>query len=350
MLFGGDVGFGETWHNRYGEKGKGNVLIEKGYEHMLLGLAPLMERADYTIVNMETPLVHHVDTSTLGNLKNKKYSNWGDPEKSPEMWKKYGFDAVSLANNHAFDFAMQGLPQTLEALDKYGIKYFGGGKDLFEASKPHIFKAGDLQVVVVGCYWEVETMRDKYNYYATEGKPGVFGIRESNAKQIFKKYRKEYPDAYLIAFPHFGKNYRWRNDRQVQLAHAMIDGGADIVIGHGAHKMQEVEYYKKSWILYNLGNFIYGAPGRYEKENSFRFSLSAELQFDLKKQEIKRVRIYPFYCDNKTSDYQSRPATEDEMKKVLQKLVKSDSNQQKLQRRMKQDSNKGGIYFDLELD
>lgn len=163
-------------------------------------------------------------------------------------------------------------------------------------------------------------MREKYHYYAGQNSAGVMGIDSAGIRPLVKSLREKYPDAFLIFYPHWGKNYRWRTKTQKELGRLMIKSGADMVVGHGAHMMQEVEYYRSKWIIYGLGNFIYGAPGRYQKEEAaMRWSLILQLQTNPKKAELSSIRLYPFFCDNLLNNYHPRFAQRSEME--LQRIM-----------------------------
>ncbi len=349
ILFGGDTGFGETWHKSLEKAGKGNILVKNGYRRMMTGFAPLMKRQNQIIANLETPLVNPGSKTRLKPIPGKRYTNQGDAKRGPEIWKEFGITAMSMANNHSIDYGLDGMKMTLSSLKKNGIRHFGAGYNLEEASKPLVIRSGKIEIVVAGCYWMMPKMKNVYDYYATETNHGVFGFEDQLINDVFGNLRRDHPQAILVGFPHFGNNYSWRNERQQEIARKMIRAGADIVIGHGAHKLQEVECYRDKWIIYNLGNFVYGAPGRYDKERSFPFSMICELVLYPGEKGIGEIKLYPFYCDNRKTDYISSPVSPKQMEKVLGKLVKSDKNRSKLIGKFSAGSDEGGEFISLDL-
>jgi hypothetical protein len=97
----------------------------------------------------------------------------------------------------------------------------------------------------------------------------------------------------------------------------MIDAGANLVIGQGAHLLQGIERYRDRWILYNLGNFMFNSPGRYQKKNVPPFSLVALLGLQPAGDGVLlSIKLYPIFTDNLVTGYQSRPVTQSEFRRV----------------------------------
>ena len=68
--------------------------------------------------------------------------------------------------------------------------------------------------------------------------------------------RREDPTVFVIAFPHWGRDYEQITANQRRLGRALVDAGVDLVIGHGAHLLQGLELYRGRWIAYGIGNFV----------------------------------------------------------------------------------------------
>jgi len=159
------------------------------------------------------------------------------PSSTPRILQEGGITAVSLANNHMFDQGRSGYEETKVALSAGGISHFGGyaptTDDYFET------KLGDKKVLIYGI-----TM------IAT-------GWDESQAYEVTEKLRSEHPDAYLMAYIHWGDEYVTQNRYQRAFAHGLIDRGVNAIIGAHPHVVQGVEVYGGSPIFYSLGNFIF---------------------------------------------------------------------------------------------
>lgn len=342
VLFGGDTCFGERWQSRRGKK---NILKSRGYRSLISAFDGLLADSDLSIVNLETALVNPEFSSPFEG--HKKYINPGHPERTCDALLHAGIEGVSLANNHSYDYHFSGLVQTVDALDESGIHHFGAGKNLQQASQPLVYNLGPVHLYVLGCYWVTPGMDNGFRYYTTADGPGVYGI-DPNLLQVQIQYIRSFdPKAYVVVFPHWGNNYGWRTERQRELARLMVNAGADLVVGHGAHQLQEVEWYKSKAIVYGLGNFIYGAPGRYRKKKGYPFSMALQVVFDLNKSKVKRFRLFPFYCDNRETDYQPRLATQEEMDGILEHLVQSDEKPGDLKKRLKISERATGLYFQM---
>jgi len=314
VMIGGDTHFGENYASRKsfgGPLGNGqNVDYGRGF----FWLKPLLERAMWKVVNLETPLSSASNETRL----DKEYVHWAHAEHAGRALAAGGINAVGLANNHVLDQGPQGLKKTFSTLNRYGIAAFGAGLELSQAQAPLVRKVSlpERQARTVAIFGMFEVRRDyreKLDFYADTKKLGVAPIDVAAFAKQVSVLRKTDPNAFVIAYPHWGKNYTWASDAQVEIGHALIDAGADIVIGHHAHTLQEIERYKSKWIIYGIGNFIFNAPGRYSKyPSSLPFSLVVELVFGGDPTAIPRVKLHPFLSDNLQTRYQPRPASADE--------------------------------------
>ncbi|GAA3742200.1 poly-gamma-glutamate capsule biosynthesis protein CapA/YwtB (metallophosphatase superfamily) [Sphingorhabdus rigui] len=319
VVIGGDTHFGENYASRKsfgGPWGNGqNVDYSRGF----FWLKPLLDRAMWKVVNLETPLSSALNETRL----DKEYVHWAHAENAGRALAAGGINAVGLANNHVLDQGPQGLKKTFSTLNRYGIGAFGAGMDLSQARAPLVRKISLAErrartVAIFGMFEVRRNYREKLDFYADTNKLGVAPIDVAAFAKQVSVLRKTDPNAFVIAYPHWGKNYMWATDTQVEIGHALIDAGADIVIGHHAHTLQEIERYKSKWILYGIGNFIFNAPGRYAKyPSSLPFSLVVELVFGGDPTAIPRVKLHPFLSDNLQTRYQPRPASADEARIIM---------------------------------
>lgn len=330
LLLLGDTAFGESYQARRAERGEENILQTRGYDDCLLLLEPLLQRADRVVANLETPvtLPGALGSSPLAGMK--EYIHWADPELTPATLAKHGITAVSLANNHAMDYGPDGLSRTFSALRTHGIEYFGAGLDETVAARPLVIETSSgmsgPQIIIAAGFEYRRSYRDKYHFYARDEAPGVNNWSAKRAAAQITTLRKEYPDALLIAYPHWGRNYDWRRTRQADLGRGLIDAGADLVIGHGSHGLQEIEHYRGRLIIYSLGNFVFNSPGRYEGKDVPPYSLMAMLEVQLEGEGWGcTLRLYPIFSDNRKSDYHPRPVTAAEFRSVRQLLEERSS-------------------------
>ncbi|HVW95583.1 MAG TPA: CapA family protein [Mucilaginibacter sp.] len=318
ILLLGDTSFGENYQQQIARYGGLNILESKGYDHCMEKVAPLLSGADLVIANLETPVTDILRSPYEGI---KKYLHYADPVKTPEALLKYGIHAVSLANNHLPDYGPEGLRQTLRCLKEHGIRHFGAGINAEAAAGYLSAGPGDGREIIIATGYEYRRSYGifGYRFYAEGDHPGINKWSKGRAPEQMKAIRSNHPDAYIIAYPHWGENYKWKNERQTELAHLLIDAGADLVIGHGAHALQEIGGYKGKPIIYSLGNFVFNSPGRYNNGNQINSSLIARLIFsaDEKNPDIK---LYPIVSDNMVTGYQPRPLESVEMKNLEEKL------------------------------
>lgn len=164
-----------------------------------------------------------------------------------------GFTVLSLANNHMEDFGRQGLLDTLQYLDKAGIRYVGAGKTSEEAFAAKYTAVKGLKLAFLA-FAEPALVPD--SYLAGSGQTGVaFGEPERIRAAVQEAKKKA---DFVVVSMHAGTEYEPVPDfAQTRLAHLSIDAGADLVLGHHPHVVQKIEKYKDKYIMYSLGNFVF---------------------------------------------------------------------------------------------
>jgi hypothetical protein len=317
ILFGGDTDFGESYQEEYARNGEANILTNKGYDYSLANLNRLLQSVDYRILNLETPLTLYRDSS----LKGKEYIHYSDPVKAPAALARFGPIAYSLANNHTLDQGATGLNDTLAALDTAGASHFGAGKDIVEAAKPLLetFRIGDnsFTVAVLAGLEYSKKYANEYHFFATENHPGVAPIDVPTVERAIRNLRSHAPNLFVIYFMHTLQNYSWATPEEVTTAKALRSAGVDLVIGSGAHMMQEIQDGGSRWTFYGIGNFIFNAGGRYAQNRVPPYSLPLVVDFSMDKGRLQTdLRVYPILSDNKITNYQPRFLTEDEISLV----------------------------------
>jgi poly-gamma-glutamate capsule biosynthesis protein CapA/YwtB (metallophosphatase superfamily) len=306
IFFLGDTYFGESYQTNSKYNEGVNVIEEYGYDYFFENVKDLLSRSDYTIANLETSL--HPYSKEI--YSRKPYSHWSYGDKTCQHLVKYGIDAVSLGNNHVMDYGLTGYTGTINLLDKHNISHFGTGTfAALEADIRNLNSDINFKIAVFGGFEYRASYDTLYNFYADTNKAGVYKLDIENLKKDIQHFRHIDPYIYIIFFPHWGKNYKQAMDYQKEMGHALIDAGVDLIIGHGSHTVQETEMYKDKWIIYNIGNFIFNAPGRYKSIGAKPYGLMAEL---IVAQDSKKLRLYPVFTDNKRSDYQVRFLDKDE--------------------------------------
>lgn len=322
LSFLGDTNPGETYQLRNEEKERENVLKTKGYEHSFENFRDFLLESDFTIANLEACVT---DVRESPHQEYKPYLDWTDARRTPQLLRQFHINAVSLANNHAFDFGMEGLRESLDILRSNDIQCIGAGLDGRQAGTAlhHHVDLGSRKLhVIVATGFEYRKNHDEWGYYASDRSPGVNSWSGTHAASQVKALRDAYPHAFIVAFPHWGSNYSYKTERQEHLAKLIIDSGADMIIGHGSHMMQEIDTYRGKWILYGIGNFVFNSPGRFDEYEVQPFGLIPRLSLSEADDAIVMdVRIYPIFVNNKTTGYRSHFVTKAQFKQVLSFLM-----------------------------
>jgi hypothetical protein len=318
LLFLGDTSFGENYQDRLKAQGKQNVLQTQGYDYAIETFAELLRSASMVVANLETPITDLPDSPFSGI---KSYIHYADVEKTPDYLRKYDIDMVSLANNHSLDFGLPGLSQTQEILEAHEIETCGAGETEDEARRiySHEITVGQTEVeIALICAFEYRKKYDHtYRFYAKGDLGGTNPLFVDRLALQIRELRRRNPEVFVIAFLHWGRTYRLATEKQRRLAHSLIEAEADLIIGHGAHRLQELEHYKGRWIIYSLGNFVFLSPGRFGKLDVAPYGMIARLTLDGRDGGlVKTLRFYPIFSDNRVSNYRSRFVTKAEFDEV----------------------------------
>ena len=160
--------------------------------------------------------------------------------------KRAGFTVMNLANNHAFDFGEEGLDQTIAALDRVGLLHTGRPGEIT------VQKVGRIRVATVGFapYPWAASLTDvagarKLVRAADRVADVVVVTMHAGAEGQGRQHVSRGTELFL------GEN---RGD-PLRFAHAVVDAGADLVVGSGPHVLRGMEWYKGRLIAYSLGNF-----------------------------------------------------------------------------------------------
>jgi poly-gamma-glutamate synthesis protein (capsule biosynthesis protein) len=181
------------------------------------------------------------------------YSFRFEPVGTMNSLKFAGFDVVSLANNHIWDWGKDALSDTAFHLDEAGIGHVGAGRDAVEANRPFIAELGGTSIAIFG----YTTLYPK-SLQAGADYPGISSFDVSSTISQVQNLKSEGGAHLAIVSLHWGTEYVTSSDAiQQGIARRLIDGGVDLVIGHHPHVAQEVEQYGGGYIVYSLGNFVF---------------------------------------------------------------------------------------------
>lgn len=276
ILFAGDVMLGRLVNKE---------LRTRPAEHPWGNVMPLFKGADLRVCNLECAI------SDRGEpwAKTPKAFHFRTDAKNVNVLKAANINAVSLANNHTFDFGYEAAFDTIDILDREGICHAGAGREIGEAARPSFLNAGGLKIGFIA-FTDNEPA-----WEAHEDSPGIFYVPvdagSGRARKLFDLARDTKMKAdILIVSAHWGPNRGYTPvPGHIPFAHALIDSGADIVFGHSCHVFQGVELYKGRPIIYSAGDFVddYAVDEAERNDESFVFIVEAG------ESGIKKIRLYP---------------------------------------------------------
>ena len=211
----------------------------------LRGIRPLVAKADLAFANLECPLSNR--GRILGMFR-------ADPVYA-EGLKEAGFGVVSVANNHMFDAGEEGFKETLEHLDRVGIRYTGGGRNLAEARQPVLKEVKGCRIGFLA-YTQFSDNGFACDLASEDG-AGILPFSMLIILEDIQKNR-DAVDILIISLHWLSANTPFIHKKATECAHEILDAGADIIVGHHPHVYKAVEIYKGKPIIYSLGNLIFG--------------------------------------------------------------------------------------------
>ena len=281
------------------------LINQEGYLAPFRDLVPLPE-SDYVVANLEGPL------TTRGTPwdPNQRWSYQADPAVAAAL-AAVGIDAVGLANNHSLDRGPPGLADTIATLAEFGLPTFGAGRDQVEAASPLLIETPYGIVAVVG--FGEDASRDRL---ATRTTPGSL-VPSYSALQLGLDLSRAAGASWLVAFVHWGTNYHAVESEQRRWAQRFADAGYDLVIGHGPHLAQPLEFVDGMPVVYSLGNFVFGTPGRYSDQAP---GISVLASTGLTAAGFQTARLTCLLTDNRVVDFRPRPCEQAEAAMALTDL------------------------------
>ena len=197
---------------------------------------------------------------------------------------------ASLANNHALDYGITGMNDTIHYLKDAGITPIGAGNSEDEAHQCVTKEINGRKITILN-YMDADNFAE-YSYdvmpYANASNPGYSAYDLSDAQ---RQIAENNDSDLIIAYMHFGNEYSTSpNENQVKIAHELIDNGVDVVIGSHPHVVQGIEMYNGKAIFYSLGNFVFDQSNTATHQ---AYMLKIELIND-----TCVCSVYPIYISN----------------------------------------------------
>jgi len=197
--------------------------------------------------------------------------------KTVEKLKNYNFNFFNLANNHFADQGEKGILETRKNLGDAGFEFSGCKNGKMGDCSSKIVEVVDRNIAMVG----LSIVGGKLDY--------------EKVKILLEDIKKE--SDFIVINIHWGQEYKINsNEYQKDTAHKLADFGANLIIGHHPHVVQEIEVYKKIPIFYSLGNFVFDQYFSEETQKGLAVEMSLtdnELTFKLHplKSKLSRVEL-----------------------------------------------------------
>ena len=198
------------------------------------------------IFNLETAV-------TDFDKKEKKEYNFKTNPSFLKTLRSVGFNVATVANNHSYDFGEKGFLDTLQALDKAGIRYVGGGVNSAIAYQGQIFTIKGLRIGVLG----IAKVHGGPASIAAKEKPGTTNGYDSTSTEKAITAIKKASDV-VIVLVHWGEEGSFcPRPAELSSARKWQSLGADIIIGSHTHTLQPITFAKNQLVAYSMGNFIF---------------------------------------------------------------------------------------------
>jgi len=283
------------------------VTERKGVDYIFEYVKPYLNISDYITGNFENPVVNQEYQKFEG-----KYIHLSTKSNVVEGLKKANFSVLNIANNHMLDYGVGGLNDTFSTFEKYGVELVGAVKqnlmvaennEITPFSYKGIYLSKDLAKSAIS-YNEINGIKvatlgftDAYvkGFTATTGRSGVLPM---NPELVLPLVKEASLNANLVfVHLHWGQEYdNEPSPRQKEMARAVIDAGADVIIGHHPHVLSSVEIYKDAVILYSLGNFVFDQGWSRTRETAlvqYNVLNNGKVKVELIPMRIKEARPQP---------------------------------------------------------
>ncbi|MCL2770065.1 MAG: CapA family protein, partial [Solirubrobacterales bacterium] len=210
-------------------------------------IASVLESADFTAVNLETPV------TSAGRPQPKAYHFATTPLAFTAL-RDAGVDLVTMANNHILDYGRTGLAHTLAAANAAHFPHVGAGVDAAAAWAPYVTTIAGTKIAIVGVSQVSELAS---TWVATSRRPGeanTIDLRRTLAAVRAAKRRA----AIVIVFMHWGtEGTACPDSNQLSLAPKLAAAGASVIVGAHAHTLQGSGWLGHTFVAYGMGNFLW---------------------------------------------------------------------------------------------
>ena len=241
LVFGGDTHFEGVLRSK----------LDANPGGMFAPIAGVLGGADIAMVNLETAIA-------TGGSPDRKAYNFRAPPSAFEALRAAGVDAVTVANNHGRDYGPAGLAETLAAKQQTPLPVLGIGANADEAYRPWRTDVRGQRISVFAATdvlddWLIEP------WTATDAQPGLASSKAPAGDRLLAGIRAARTDSdTIVVYLHWGvEGGTCPSPRQQELARALVDAGADVVVGSHSHRVQSAGRLGTAFVDYGLGNFAF---------------------------------------------------------------------------------------------
>jgi poly-gamma-glutamate capsule biosynthesis protein CapA/YwtB (metallophosphatase superfamily) len=214
----------------------------------LAPVAPLLDAADLTMVNLETAVTDR------GSAEDKSFTFRAPPSVFDAL-RAAGVDVVSMANNHGVDFGPMGLADSLDAARQRGFPVVGLGADDTAAFAPYLVTVRGERIAVLGADQVADSTLQRYS--AGPGRGGVASAFQTDRLLQAVAAARQQADT-VVVYLHWGQEEQsCPTTLQRNLARQLAQAGVDIVVGTHAHQLQGAGWLGQTYVAYGLGNFVW---------------------------------------------------------------------------------------------
>jgi poly-gamma-glutamate capsule biosynthesis protein CapA/YwtB (metallophosphatase superfamily) len=291
-------------------------LNQDGLDWMSRHLTGLIESADADafVINLEGPLTSR---TRKGKPSGRKWTYHMRPARLAGL-QGLGITHLSVANNHALDRRLEGLYDTLETLEKEGLVAFGGGRHIAQASEPAVVRVGEVRVAILAGMQSFGQYR-KADWGADKDRGGIALFGSEDVPRFVERARRKAD--LVVAYPHWGGNYKPVDKKERRLAQRLVDAGVDAIVGHHGHAAQGFGHLDGKPVLWGLGNFLFGTPGRFGHDK-LQPGYGLLTRMVVVEGQIDRFEIVPLRINNRIQDYQPKPCGRSEAERVLRHFAR----------------------------
>jgi len=231
----------------------GDVMLSRDVRRQILAaqdmampfrkIAPLLAASDIAFVNLESPfsdrgpyfeggLIFHAQPEMIGGLQLAHVA------------------IASTANNHSRDCGPQGVEFTVKWLRSHGIAAVGSGLTEQEAHQGVVLTRHGVRFGFLGYTFD----QSNGNWKDVDGRVALANVEAMRRDVASLKQRA---DVVIVSMHHGVEYMPLPSQAQVEFAHAAIDAGAQLVVGHHPHVIEPTYEYHGGEIIYSLGNFVF---------------------------------------------------------------------------------------------